>query len=518
MSADAAAPAASMDPKPLGARVIVIVIAVVLVAHLIVGQPKGYGWGGDFSQYLTQARAIADGRMEDALAIGEARYEGSTKEVMIGPAIYPWGYPLLLAPIVKAFGIALGPVRALNLALYLLLSLAAILLANKRAPQLAVIAIGVATGVNSYAFTATSLIGSDLPFAVFGLGAIILMRRLATRSEEESSGLGEALALGLLIGAATEIRAAALALLVALPIVQLVQAILVWRIRTIGEFINAVRRRLIVLATPYAAFAAFIAAASAIFPGGFDALLYKDHFEYDGLAGFLGIVSSNALYYAALPDHYFGFGPFGGYVSTFVLAPLALAGAIACWRKEAALIAFIVVYMAMLLALPFEQGPRMLLPVMPIFFFFMLRGAIAIDNRVASLRRAAYCASILVLAATVVIGFAGAISRSRETPEGPYRPAALEAFGLIRNATPADAKIIFFKPRVLNLYTGRLGLLQLDADAAITSKATHLLLYRGPVEGALNARLAAMAAAQPEIFRAEWENGDFTLLRIERRP
>src|SRR5215216_4627191 len=62
------------------------------------------GWGDDFARYLEEARNIAEGRP----------YHYSTwiydeRNTVYAPPAYPVGYPLMLAPLVKIWGIQLRP-------------------------------------------------------------------------------------------------------------------------------------------------------------------------------------------------------------------------------------------------------------------------------------------------------------------------------------------------------------------------------------------------------------------------
>ena len=54
---------------------------------------QGHNWGEDFSQYIIHAQNIISSKAYGSGIMVDA------------PVIYPPGYPLLLAPIIKVFGI-----------------------------------------------------------------------------------------------------------------------------------------------------------------------------------------------------------------------------------------------------------------------------------------------------------------------------------------------------------------------------------------------------------------------------
>ena len=76
-----------------------IVITIMMSVGFI---NQGHDWGGDFSQYLAQTRAILNGTVEEQVAAGTYIAENSV--VGLCPDVYPWGYCLLLLPVYALFG------------------------------------------------------------------------------------------------------------------------------------------------------------------------------------------------------------------------------------------------------------------------------------------------------------------------------------------------------------------------------------------------------------------------------
>ncbi len=57
-------------------------------------------WGDDFAAYVLQALCVVEGRAQT-----DCGYRYSPEALSIGPAAYPMGYPLLLAPLVARWGV-----------------------------------------------------------------------------------------------------------------------------------------------------------------------------------------------------------------------------------------------------------------------------------------------------------------------------------------------------------------------------------------------------------------------------
>ena len=55
-----------------------------------------HDWGDDWAHYAGQARALAEGTLQQELELSRFRNTYSTKP--FGPTVAPWGFPLVLAP------------------------------------------------------------------------------------------------------------------------------------------------------------------------------------------------------------------------------------------------------------------------------------------------------------------------------------------------------------------------------------------------------------------------------------
>src|SRR4051794_31942315 len=88
----------------------------LLAVSVGIGQLRlttGHVWGDDFAGYILQARSLLDGRMREE--IEENRFTVAHSDQRMAPVAYPWGTPLLLAPVLAARGLDLLALKHVNL-------------------------------------------------------------------------------------------------------------------------------------------------------------------------------------------------------------------------------------------------------------------------------------------------------------------------------------------------------------------------------------------------------------------
>jgi hypothetical protein len=88
--------------------VLLLAIGYLLVGYLTLS--PGLNWGDDSAQYVNHARNLATGR-----AYEDTGYIFNPQAPRVGPPSYPPGFPLLLAPIVKVFGLDFIALKSVSL-------------------------------------------------------------------------------------------------------------------------------------------------------------------------------------------------------------------------------------------------------------------------------------------------------------------------------------------------------------------------------------------------------------------
>lgn len=157
-------------------RMILGTVSVLFLALNILTLKDGHMLGGDFAQYIQHALNILEHK---------PYYYGLNLDawVLCAP-----GLPLLLAPIIKAFGINLVIIKSLNVLSWLLFCwMLYKILRDKIEEDLAVLAVSVIL-LSHFFFIFKQNILTDMPFAFFVTAAIYIFEKY-WRAEQSSRGL-----------------------------------------------------------------------------------------------------------------------------------------------------------------------------------------------------------------------------------------------------------------------------------------------------------------------------------------
>lgn len=146
-------------------RPVLIFFFVFFIAANIYTLKDGHNWGDDFSQYVLNARNIAQHRPYAAGIMLE------------NPTVYPPGFPLLLAPFVKTFGLDLKLLKVLNIFFWYAGILVLYLILLRRGGSSLAMPGAVFLAASSYFFVYKQNILSDIPFFFFTCCALYFFER-----------------------------------------------------------------------------------------------------------------------------------------------------------------------------------------------------------------------------------------------------------------------------------------------------------------------------------------------------
>mgnify|MGYP004640971751 CR=1 FL=1 len=153
-----------------------ILAAITLI--LCAGQvDSGHNWGGDFSGYIAQGIALAQGNT--AQYIAENTLMMDKCDWLFGPYSYPWGFPALLAIVYKIFGFNLVAFKAVNVLCYAVFVGIFYIFCAKRLARIYAFFATLFFTINPsmISFVANNVL-SDISFLLFGFCAIIVLSRL----------------------------------------------------------------------------------------------------------------------------------------------------------------------------------------------------------------------------------------------------------------------------------------------------------------------------------------------------
>lgn len=480
----------------------------------------GHDWGGDFSAYIMQARAIIDGTIPEFLRENEFTIHHSIPAM--GPVAYPWGFPLLLSPVYAVFGVDWNALKAVGLLSYA--GFLIVLLYGWR-QWLGVYQRLLLLGVfvfNPSLLRATDQILSDIPFLFLATCCLVV---LGKKSEAYAGRFwwGRLLGLGCLMAFATLIRFTGVLLLGTYLI-----SLLFSLIASSGKFNGAsgliagleaasLRSRIVYGALPVISFAVVMGWAAKLFPnetatqwGFFSSITW-------------GTVIENLRYYSGVIGEFFSPTSRLGYVgSAFYLASLPVVG---CgihyhWKKTVVLWVFPVLLLILHVLWPFHGGVlRFWFPLLPSYVTYLILGAERLGKVLSFRGRNVGLLTIwgmvgLFLAASSAAALRN-IAQGRVRGEGPTAPAAASMLEFIRTRTPPDAVVAFLKPRVVRLFTDRRTVFYATAES-FEIFDYWVVDKREPGDQPTLAERQAMFEAHPA--QLVFENERYLIYRFSRAP
>ncbi len=437
-------------------KVLLILTLIVLISGAISFSllTRGQSWLDDFASYIMQAKSILNGTTEDfvrrnAFTVNQSSYPP-------GPAAYPWGFPLLLAPVYAIFGINVLAFQLVNTLFYTLFLVIFFALARTRLTDTESLILVSVLAVNPTLLQAHTQIISDIPFLFFSTLGIFLIDRFFRRK----ASLPMALAIGGAIFAANFIRTNGFLLFVPLATTQIIQ------IRQQGQGQEHPSMQLKPQLVPYLTFGLLFCIQALIFPNGQEA--YLSHFSMFSLQR----LWENFQYYLFLPSATFEQIP-AGWLLYPVLLVFILVSILNRGSRDLPIYTYSLAVIAMFILWPERQGLRFIYPILPFLFLFAFDGMnLAVVwlkvgwQKFARKTMMGFWIALAVVSCGVSLLFARENLSANRAINGPFDPVSAQMFKFIREKTPAESVIIFFKPRVLRLFT--------DRDAFMTDRCEDL--------------------------------------------
>ena len=470
---------------------LLLVTAGLLAAAVL---EDGHGWGDDFASYIMQAQSLVDGRMDEFVA--QNRFTIENSNLTLGPVAYPWGTPLLLAPIVVLWGNDPLALKGLNVAS--LLGFLAVLWFGFR-PRLSPgwgLLYFLLFAFNPYLYWLLNQLLSELPFLLFSSLAVLLLRRTVVEERRLISRGFDRLLLGLMVGLAATIRTNGILLLgcvllaqavhnasAALPAVSGPETARLTGRQRLSNWLSAARpatwKEALVQALPLLAFGVFSLAWMAVFPDSglsqfsvfsrikITTILYHFYYYFIIPSEFLTPLNHNWLLFA-------------------VFAALTAWGILRRARQDYDDFIYCLLTVGFYIFWPPLQGLRFLLPIMPLVLLFTFAGLQAgIERLQPEWRRPVERASAVMLA--LLVGFffftifqtaSHNLQAGRVFNDGPYTPATQEVFTFLRQQAAPGQIAAFIKPRALRLFTGLKTFA--STDPAMLAQADYLVQIANP--------------------------------------
>lgn len=438
-------------------KLILVLILIISQIMALMWIHNGHSWGGDFSMYIAQAKSIIEGSLGELYELN--KYSMVNSQYIIGPYLYPNGFPLLLSPIYLFFGIDFI-VMKLFCSLFFILSLPLIyfLLKSYSNNSIYSLFIIVMIAFHQYFLSFSDNILSDFPFLFFSVLTIFLFKK--------SNNFLHQVFLGILIYFTYSIRDIGIVL---------IPTLIVYQVQEYFSTKQVNRIQISFYLIPHITFILLFIPLLFFLPkagtGHYDLILNQS----------LGLIYTNIIYYR----HGINLYLFGDTISSkliylfpfFWIFPffIILIGLIKEIRKNLYIVIYTIFIMTIYILWPARQGFRFLFPVIPFILYFFVNGINFFTNKF----NIKFLNIIILILFSVNIIYEGSKSTlywSRFDTNTAYTPEMKEIYSFISNTVPENEIIVFFKPRVLRLFTERNSISLKDYNE---SKDNFILLKKG---------------------------------------
>ena len=439
---------------------LIMLASSILIAACI---DEGHNWGGDFSLYIAQTKALVNGSLSELYAANKFSMDNSIE--ILGPYLYPCGFPLLLAPVYLLFGMNFMVMKGFC-GLFFILSLPLIYqLFKAHFPnKFFVFFIIIFIAFNAIYITFADAVLSDLPFFFFSVLSIYLMGRGNTL-------FNQAL-LGICIFFSYFIRDVGIVLLPTLFVFQVQMAL----------FRRSEVKNWAFWAIPYLVFAIGFLLNFYLLPRG-----GQNHITIFLSNLTPGKIFTNTIVYLKQTDSFFINGIVPDNLLFIKLAPIPILvaiGMLARWREYSYLTAYLALTFSILVVWPFLTL-RFLFPLVPFFLFFMMQGLLFVSEKVKLKQQYLVWGLSLYLVVFAAVNGIEAVRYSKEDTNAIYTPEMSRIYGYIQEHIPQGQVIGFNKPRVLRLITG-VNSIGIDENSFEASPAQYLIIEKGQYSGRTN--------------------------------
>jgi 4-amino-4-deoxy-L-arabinose transferase-like glycosyltransferase len=429
----------------------IIIISIIIGAGTLT---RGHDWGDDFAWYILQAKSILNGTTADFIQQSEFTNTQSTTHV--GPLAYPWGYPLILTPVYAIKGISPLALKLPGLFFYAGFLICLYYLTKTRLTRTESLLIVSLFAFNPMLIEFENQILSDIPFLFFSTLTLFLM------THENKRGALQHILIGTAIFLTTIMRATGILLLGCFLIIEFFRFLRNVKDRELVKQI--ISNSLLVVFT----FAFLWVVNILLFPSGGESYLS----QYAGLT--LETVRSFTISYFNVFSQFFGEAEGWRYLY-YVLFIFFLLGAWTRRKDETIFIVFTVFWMIVHITYPYWQGPRYIFPILPIFIYFTFQGMKTVINRFPekyhlACERLHYGFWAVVACISLFTSSTNAINNLRDgrAINGPFDPYSIQVYDYIKEKTPPDSVVVFFKPRVMVMMTGHNTIMSMECDRMLS--------------------------------------------------
>ncbi len=418
----------------------------------------GHDWGDDFALYLSESKTIITAGSFDKL-FNDNKFIVDHSQVILGPYLYPIGFPLLISPIYKLFGLNFIALK-IYLIIFFIGSIAMFfLLAKKAFPKdsfLILLTVGIISINYNYLFFLDN-IASDVPFMFFSFLCLYLMYKAPEKK------LIQNIITSFLIFFTCLIRDVGIVLIFVFLIFQIM------RLRQIS---------ILNFALPFVIMASLYFITISLLPDG-----NKNLFQYAKNISANSILNNLLYYFWLLGQLIMPESSIVPHAVVFILSAVFLSFICISFfyllkREEhfQYLAFFTAGILLIYFAWPFKQGFRFLFPLIPVLFFLLLKGVLIFFQYFGKIR-IGLTVTIVLFLLNALWGINQFISDVNHSTNKSYTEEMKKIYSFIKSHIEENKTIAFFKPRALYFYTERLSM-NLKDPLASNSNVDYALIYK----------------------------------------
>ena len=465
----------------------------------------GHNWGGDFSQYIAQSRAMLNNDVDSWLEKQSFIISSSTPG--FSPLIYPWMTAVILLPIYAIFGLNLYVFKLAEVFLLALAWIAFFLFLRLKENSKVAAVLTTILMCNAHYIFLTDNILSECPFLFFAFLSIFLIYR---RNVSEENFAFYSFMVGAAIFFAVNTRTLGIALLIALFLDDFF--FLLKNFSSKLKLKKFALEKVLPRTVPYLTYGVL----SVIFSHLLPQIPIQNNTGY--LVTFsldISDIFAQMIYYAKLFGTFFlpdvrniwsqNFDNLLIYPAIIFWGILAILGAVKNFTANRFLIFYVAITLAIVVCFGAHAGIRYVFGIIPFVLYFAYLG---IKNFNAKKILAAGLLAMSLIFSVISI----AIFNFGEDDNQAYTKEALETYAFIDENISDDKVIYFFKPRVLYLNTNNYTYFRREDEEKSLKRADYVLF----TEGDYFPQLKEFVKNNPQKYSKVFGNEKFDLYQVNR--
>ena len=475
---------------------LIILLIVLISLFYLLNLQDGHDWGGDFSMYIMNAINIVKG-----IPYAQTGYVYNPDMASIGPPVYPPVFPLILSPFIAIWGVNLLILKLPGIAFFIgLLIYLNVKIIPKEFPLIFKMISLICIGLYVNFFLTMESINSDIPFLLFCYIALNRIDTLHGGGAKKPINPLEHILTGIFIYLAYGTRSVGLILLPVALIYSILKNRKINSSIVISLFVSLI----------------LIIAQGLLIPqtgSYFDQLpkslleivtVFLHSMEYY-FEIFLKIFPSDDMVFQSI-------------LFVFMVIGFAVGLSNHIRKGISSFDLFFFSYLLLMLVWPSYQSWRLLIPIIPIYFLYIVEGMVQIVGLVKLdwLRKTIPVFLLIGVVAFYAHTYSEVFPRPLSNIE---KNETQELFEFIRSETNSEDVILFFKPRVMALFTQRKSVAMMipppngDTISRMHELDVSVVVRNRNQEYGIQPALDQFIATHPEYFQLMYENLEFQVFR-----